>query len=219
MSSDQPIVKARALDQTLRKVDFSTARKIAFELNANFEAQDGGSALLFLQRTTKQMGDICLHEMLSTIFDHELQEEVLLQGQEDGSCKVYDANLASVAAGGTELECLRQLFRYEGKPSSHNDLVSLGQAFRKSFCESRRSGDRVLILVKDWHYVEPQSFLKWFTEGFWKPLLDEIKHCVLPEYGRIRVVAVLASGSQVSPDFLSEVSLCSLDSFNSASLD
>jgi len=214
LSSTQPIVKAKALDQTLRKIDFSEARRIASELSRTFETQDGGTALLLLQRTTKQMGYNCLYEMISTIFEYELQEEVLLQGKKDGSCKVYKANLASVATGGTELECLKQLFSYEGQPTPHNDLMGLGQAFQKSLCGSLRSGDRVLILIQEWHYVEPQSFLRWFIEGFWKPLIDEIKCCVLPEYGRIKVVAVLASGSQVSPDSLSEVPLYSLDSFN-----
>jgi len=214
MGSNKLIVKSRVLDQKLRKIDFLAARRIASELKESFEAQEGGSALLLLQRTTKQMGYNCLHEMLSTIFGYEMPEEVL-QGRQDGTCKVYESNLASVATGGSELECLRQLFRYEGKPALCDDVDGLGQEFRKSFCESRRSGDRVLILVKDWHYVEPRSFLKWFIEGFWKPLIDEIKHCVLPEHGFIKVVAVLASGSQVHTDCLSEISLCSLDSLNS----
>jgi len=212
MQSNDMTVKLPAIDKTLRKIDFSKAREIAFELCRNFETQDGGFALFLLQRATKQMGYYCLHEMLGTLFEHEFQES-LLQANKDGSCKVYDVNLESVGAGGTELECLKQLLRYEGIDAYHQNLAELGKTFQKSLCASLRSGDRVVLLIKDWHYVEPKDFLDWFVKDFWKSLIDEIQHRVLPEYGRIKVVAVLASGGQISSNCLTDLTLWTSNSF------
>jgi hypothetical protein len=165
-----------------------------------------------LQRTVKQLGEVCLYEILTTVFGRDMQE-ILLKSKKDGSCKVYTANLASVVTGGTSLECLKLLSGYEGQPTSHHDMLSLGERFRKSLCETLRSGDRVLILIKDWHRVEPQVFLSWFMTEFWQPLISDIQRLVFPEYGRIKVIAVLASGSQVPLECLSGVPFCSIESF------
>jgi hypothetical protein len=213
--SDTVRVRITALDATLKKIDFKPAREIAAYLNKTFETQDCGFALLLLQRTVKQMGEMCLSEMLEMVFGRDMQE-VLSRKQNDrgdGACKVYTADMASVAGGGTSVECLRLLAGYEGQSLSY-DPVRLGEEFRRSFCQALRSGDRVLILVKDWHYVEPQIFLRWFVEEFWQPLVAEVRRCVVPKYGRIKVVAVLASGGAVPVECLSEVPFCTLDSSN-----
>jgi hypothetical protein len=206
-------VRINALDTTLRKVDFTQARNIASQLKTVFESEDGGSTILVLQKTSKQMGYNCLDEMLSTIFEHEIQD-IHIQNKIASLCKVYKADLASSASEGFALGCLKLLSGYNGPMNSSDDVLNLGRTFRKSLCDSLRSGDRVLILVKDWHYVEPEKFLVWFVEDFWKPLLDEVKKSVLPEYGCIKIVAVLASGGAIRSDCLSNIKLCSLDSFH-----
>ena len=212
--SDESTVRTTALDDTLRKVDFRDAKEIALGLKTAFDADQGGFALLFLQRTTLQMGDYCRDEMLTSIF--ECYVNVALQKEENSSYRLCVADFAygGTTTVGTPLGFLETISGQIGCPTSQ-DLTGLSQKFRESLCGCLRSGDRVLILVKDWHRLtEPQSFLSWFVEEFWKPLVSEIKRSVIPECGRIKVVAVLTSGSQIEPRYLSEVSFCTLNSFN-----
>lgn len=214
VDSDESTVRATALDDTLRKVDFRDAKDIALGLKTAFDVNQDGFALLLLQRTTLQMGDYCRDEILSTIFGCYVNVD--LQKEKTSSYRLCVADFAhgGTTTVGTPLGFLETISGQIGCPTSL-DVTGLSQKFRESLCGCLRSGDRVLILVKDWHRLtEPQSFLSWFIEEFWKPLVSEIKHSVIPEYGRIKVVAVLTSSGQIEPKYLSEVSLCTLASFN-----
>jgi hypothetical protein len=213
VQSGEMTVKLPALDNTLRKIDFSEARRVASQLSDTFEAQDGGFALLLLQRTTQQMGHYCCDAMLSSIFGCEM--DVTCQKYKSNPYKLNRVDFADKKTTvGTPTGFLEKIST-PGGYSSSQDLEILNQAFRESFCNSLSSGDQILFQVKDWHSVmEPKSFLRWFVEDFWKPLLDQVKRYVFPRCGRIKIVAVLTSNCPISPDYLSEVTLCPLDSWN-----
>jgi hypothetical protein len=210
LRSDEPKVRVISLDDTFRKIDFDLAKQIARNLHANFP-DDLGASILFLQKTTKHMGQYCLDEMLSIIFERDIQ---ISRSNGQGNCKVYTAGLSDVTAEATELVFLQKLSEYHGSGTSV-DPFTLNQAFRESFCRSLRSGDRVLILVKDCHLlVDPQSFLNWFVDRFWKPLIEEIQDSVISEYGFIRIVAILTCTSQIDDCHLTTIPFCTIENFN-----
>jgi hypothetical protein len=210
LKSDEPKVRVISLDDTFRKIDFDLAKQIARNLHANFP-DDLGANILFLQKTTKHMGQYCLDEMLSIIFERDIQ---ISRQNGQGNCKVYMAGLSDVTAEATELVFLQKLSEYHGS-GNPADPFTLNRAFRESLCRSLRSGDRVLILVKDCHLlVDPQSFLSWFVDRFWKPLIEEIQDSVISEYGLIRIVAILTCNSQIDDCHLTNIPFCTIENFN-----
>ena len=206
--SNVSTIKVPALDKNLKKIDFHEARRVASALHQKFEGQDDGFALMMLQRATKQMGHHAMEEMLDTIFGVDVQP---LIGQSGGeSCKVYMTDCTKLGEYTVPgfLSSLSDSIRDSDTRNSPKDT----QIFQNTLCELLRSGDRVLILVKNWQRMsEPALFLKWFVEDFWSPLIDDIRRVVLPEYGRIRVVAMLISEGPVQSDYLNDITQCTVE--------
>lgn len=199
LQGDKPIIKMGSLDQTLRKVDFQEAKSIASQLWSYFDKEETIAALLFFERMVNQMGDYCLGEILSILFECEIRTDTL-SSQESNACRPpYLVDLSDVVHEANREALLQKLGNYHGESLLSQDS-DMNRLFREKFCQSLRSGDRVLILVKNWEdVVNAPEFLIWFVEVFWKQLVDDIKQQVLPKYGRIRIVAVLAAGGAV-PD-------------------
>jgi hypothetical protein len=200
---------------TLRKIDFQEARGIAEKLHSQFQNQELGTAVFLLQKSRKQMGEYCLDEMLSTIFKSNIQN-VFLKAKESG-------NYISHIVGGddvyekTALGFLRKISEGNGIEASQN-LFTLNQAVRRLFCSSLRSGDCLLILIKDFHTSDDSqgfvNFVSWFLQDFWKSLIDEIQKEVLPQYGRIKVIAVLTSSSIIDETCLKSIDFGDINKFN-----
>jgi hypothetical protein len=200
---------------TLRKIDFQEARGIAEKLHAQFQNQELGTAVFLLQKSRKQMGEYCLDEMLSTIFKSNIQN-VFLKPKEGG-------NYVSHIVGGddvyekTALGFLRKISESNGIEVAEN-LLTLNQAVRRLFCSSLRSGDCLLILIKDFHVSDDSQgfvdFATWFLQDFWKSLIDEIQQEVLPKYGRIKVIAALTSSSMIDEAYLKSLDFGDINKFN-----
>jgi hypothetical protein len=200
---------------TLRKIDFQEARGIAQKLHTQFQNQELGMAVFLLQKSRKQMGEYCLDEMLSTIFKSNIQN-VFLKAKDGG-------NYVSHIVGGddvyekTALGFLRKISESNGIEVAEN-LLTLNQAVRRLFCSSLRSGDCLLILIKDFHVTDDSQgfvdFATWFLQDFWKLLIDEIQKEVLPKYGRIKVIAVLTSSSMIDEAYLKSLDFGNINKFN-----
>ena len=201
-------IKIPALYRNIKKIDFKEARRIASALHEKFEGQDDGFALMMLQRATRQMGHHAMEEMLETIFGVDIQP---LIGQDGGeSCKIYMTDCTKL--GEYTIPGFLSALSASIRDSDTRNLSKNAQVFQNTLCELLRSGDRVLILVKNWQdMAEPAIFLKWFVEDFWSCLIDEIRRVALSEYGRIRVVAMLVSEGPVKSDYLNEITQCTVE--------
>jgi hypothetical protein len=196
--------KMIALDDCLRKIDFEEARELAAKLKQRFKDEDHGAALMLLERTTNRMGHYCLDEMLSEIFGCNVECFKPDIAYDSGSYRTYEVDLSDVASGETPISTfLERMADYHKSVDIQDD-----KTFRTTFCESLRSGDRVLILVKNWqHATDAVGFTSWFLHDFWRNLVSQIQQSVLPKYGRIKVIAVLFAGSGVPQDCRKSLSL------------
>ncbi len=211
-ASLDPIVKVSSIQQTLRQIDFREAKRIAAKLKSDLEGEceSNYATLLLFQRFLNHKGDLCFYEMMRIILESDLETQLsnrVSDGRQNNGLKTYEVDLSDCATEGfsDELEFLRKLLKYEGE-SDAGTVHELSQRFFRSLCKSMRSGDRILFWVKEWHRgIEPEAFLNWFVEDFWKSLLQEIDRTVLRDYGRIKVVAVLSSKKKLDfslPDSL-----------------
>jgi hypothetical protein len=219
-ASPEPIVKVSSMQQTLRQIDFREAKSLASKLKGDLESECESkyAMLLLFQRFLNHKGDLCFYEMMRIILESDLETQLGSRGSDgyrNNGLKTYEVDLSDLAAEGfsDDLNFLQKLLKYEGEPDS-GTVHELSQRFVRSLCKSMRSGDRVLFWVKEWHRgIEPEIFLKWFVEGFWKSLLQEINQTVLCDYGKIKVVAVLSSKKKL--DFsLPENLVCQPDCFD-----
>jgi hypothetical protein len=199
VNENHPNVRPTAIESTLRGIDFKKARKFASDLQRTFEDEECSTALLFLQEATELMGYYCLGEILSTLLNCSMQCDLSNQRQifdmpKDGPYRSYEVDLRkSVAESSSQEAFLKKLIPSEG-------------SLKDDFCASLGSGDRVLILIKNWSYChDPTGFLTWFVRDFWRSLVSQIQTTVLPKYGQIRVVAVLVAADKLKPAMLSDL--------------
>jgi hypothetical protein len=179
------------------------------------------ATLLTFQRYLNQKGNFCLLEMARIMLDSELSFA------EDGSLKIenvnsrtYEIDLSGLMSEDF-LEKESFLKRLLTKPDAPIDkalmnanLDELAQQFRRDFCKPMRSGYRVLFLIKEWHRMtNSEEFLDWFVTDFWPSLIEEINRTVLPDYGRIRIVAALLSRGKLDSPLPSNL-LCQPDCFS-----
>ncbi len=197
LKSSKSTVQMTALDDTLKKINFKCAKQIANKLHLKFERKGDelGAAVLLLQQSYRQMGKYCLDEILTIVFDRNIQG-IFSSQDSKGTLKVYNISWGDSDTG-TSLEFLEKISKYDGIANS-TDVSTLNQIFRQSLCESLRSGDRVLILLENCHKLTvAQEFLTWFIEDFWKLLLADIASDVMSEYRLIRLIAALTFETQL----------------------
>jgi inactive STAND len=197
-------VRYTNIEKSFQKIDFAEARKIVQSIKIQF-ADTSGAILLFLQRSTKQKGDYCIKEVLDLIVDERKIGDNII-----GDFRPYPVDLGSQISEFYQSEFSKRLASHLGDDSDSN-LPSI----IKKLCSSLRGGSIVFIEIKNWdNVIDPKSFLNWFMDSFWQPLVDELD-LVFLEYSKIRLIVALIAKSNVS-SVCSDLSdcFCTMDAFD-----
>lgn len=188
------------LEKSFHKIDFNKAKEIAQSINKEW-GENSGAILIFLQRSTKQKGDYCINEFLDLIVsDRKFGDKI------NGDYRPYPIDLGSPISEFNEAEFSKILASYINK---NNAEKSLNHSIQK-LCSSLKGGSIIFIRIENWDSViEPEVFLDWFMENFWKKVIAELE-LIFDEYSKIRFIVALVAKSKVLSD------CCSLDYFCSS---
>ncbi|MEO0374648.1 MAG: hypothetical protein AAF329_08495 [Cyanobacteria bacterium P01_A01_bin.17] len=190
--SDNTNVKDRTFDKVLQKIDFDKAKEIASDVKTSFGA-NGGGVLFFLQRSTKLMGSYCVEEVLEVLMgDH------IVAGKIVADYRRIPVDLGTAISQCNETEFLTLLgshFNIDGS----DDALSLSQQLRKAIRKSIDGGTTVFLEIKGVDdLIEQETFLTWFVDEFWKPLIDEVV-AASKKFENKFIVALIAD-SYILPD-------------------
>jgi hypothetical protein len=127
-----------------------------------------------------------------------------------GDFRPYPVDLGSQISEFYQSEFSKRLASHLGDDSDSNLPTII-----KTLCSSLRGGSIVFIEIKNWdNVIDPKSFLNWFMDSFWQPLVDELDPVFL-EYSKIRLIVALIAKSNVS-SVCSDLSdcFCTMDAFD-----
>ncbi|HEY9660656.1 MAG TPA: hypothetical protein V6C65_19545 [Allocoleopsis sp.] len=185
-------VRDRGLEKTFQKIDFVKARETANLIGDKLN-RDGGSVLFLLQKSKKQMGQLCIEEVINVIMS-----DLMIGGQIIGAHRRYSVDLGSAISQYNETEFLIRLASYFNIEESSN-LEKISQQIREVIRSSIDNGTTVFLEIKSLDdLLEREEFLSWFIEKFWKPLIDEISD-VSRKFKSKFIVALIAD-SHIFPD-------------------
>lgn len=186
-------VRDRGLEKILQKIDFTQAKKNASLIRDRLK-KDGGSVLLFLQKSKKQMGHYCVEEVINVIMGDQV-----IDGQVVGSYRRIPVDLGSAISQCNETEFLIRLASHFNIQEESTDIKVLSQKLREKIRASIDCGTTIFLEINSLDdLLEKEGFLKWFIEEFWKPLIDEVT-AISKKY-RSKLIVALIADSQILPD-------------------
>jgi len=185
-------VRDRSLEKMLQKIDFVEAKKTAAAIKDKL-SKDGGSVLLFLQKSKKQMGHYCVEEVINVIMGDQI-----VGGEIIGAYRRYSIDLGSAISQYNETEFLIRLASHFNVEES-TDLVALSQSLREKIRLSIDSGTTIFIEIKSLdELLEQKEFLRWFITEFWGPLINEV--VTVSRNYKSKFIVALVADSQILPD-------------------
>lgn len=198
-------IREGKLEQSLQKIDFIKAKETASIIRSILN-QNGGSVLFFLQKSKRQMGRYCIEEVINIIMaDQFIGGEIL------GAYRRYSVDLDSAISQYDEAEFLIRLASYF-KLEVSDDLTALSIEIRKVIKSSIDQGSTVFLEIKSLDdLLEKDTFLKWFVQDFWQPLINEIS-AISNQY-KSKLIVMLIADSQILSECPSDY-FCDGDSFD-----
>jgi hypothetical protein len=187
------IAKENTLTQYFQKIDFSEARKTASVVK-DILHRDGGFALFFLQKSKRQMGKYCLHE----IHDEIMRDRMMADGSFAGSHNRFLIDLNSPVSYDHEIEILTGIGSHFGVDKLSN-IDELSQRIIEKIYASLQCKSYIFLEVRGAdEFFDKQETLGWFIEYFWQPLIDKSRAVV--EKNKSRFVVFLVAGSKLYSD-------------------
>lgn len=184
------IAKENSLTQYLQKIDFSEARKAASAVK-DILHRDGGFALFFLQKSKRQMGKFCLHE----IHDEIMRDRMIAGGQFAGSHNRFCTDLSSAISQNSEIEILTRIGGHFGV-NEIAEIDELSQTIIERILSALERRAYIFLEIRGIdEFFEDQAILEWFVEDFWRPLVEKAKTSV--EKNKSRFVVFLMADSHL----------------------
>ncbi|MBE9070538.1 hypothetical protein IQ260_28235 [Leptolyngbya cf. ectocarpi LEGE 11479] len=194
-------------EEELHKINYS---KVESALNTIFKPlkRREGSALFFIRKSQDMGGKWCIQKI-----KHRIQSDLGsgLVPRSIGFSSFQNADAMGVLSRLAERYIIDM-------PVEQNNLKGCTQAIIKRIIDSLESGQIFLLEIQLYRLQPHDSFLKWFVNDFWMPLVSQLP-AISSQKRNIRLMAVLAvQGGTVSKGCLSSDLCCNKKNFNGSKI-
>lgn len=198
---------SRTWEEELHKINYS---KVESALNTVFKPlkRREGSALFFIRKSQDMGGKWCVQKI-----KHHIQSDLGsgLVPRSIGFSSFQNADAVGV------LSRLAERYTID-IPVEPNNLKGCTQAIIKRILDSLESGQIFLLEIQLYRLQPHDSFLKWFVNDFWMPLVSQLP-AISSQKRNIRLMAVLTvQGGTVSKGCLSSDLCCNKRNFNGSKI-
>lgn len=183
------------------EINFVKAKKIVDKTIESFKGQEG--AAIFLLEKGQTMGAKWCVAAIQDRLSRETRADNFLH---------YPIGFSSIDHL-NELELLLRLGKYLDTEPTHTDINQYTQTIINSICNLLRSGSIVFIELTVWDLAFHPTFLPWFINSFWKPMVCQLSH-LSQTYFMLKFIAVVIVNTPLSPDSLPETLCCNTRKFH-----
>lgn len=197
--------RAQLWEEDFYKIDFSEVESVLTPIFKKLKRKEG-SALFLLPKSGAMGGKWCLQKIKS-----QIQSDL---GNRIASCEIGFPSFQS-ANSSDFLNRMAETFSME-PPSAGNTQNAISDLL-DSIANSLTSGNIFLLQVNIYALTPQDSFLNWFVNDFWLPLISRLP-VISSKHTRVRLISVVSVQGPIPSDCLAGNICCERTAMNGGKL-